>query len=276
MRKFLGLIFCLGFFPIIFALTGCGGVDLYMYIHASKYAAIQTGEYENIKEMQIDWISGSLTIKSGDVSNVVIAESGEMAVKKPAYFRQLEDGTIDIKYFKSGETRDTTVLKNLVITVPNDMSLKGIYINAPFADVTIDGVTCDDLKVTTNTNNADVKNSSFSTAKIVSGSGETKVRNCSVEYTLTVNPNTGKVEIYDCDVLDYSVYTYKGEITITLPDESFVLTTADNGVCNYEDAFGELVSDGDDGLIYGDPENIMHKVSFEATHRSGILNLLKK
>ena len=276
MRKFLALIFCLGFFPIIFTLTGCGGVDLYMYIHASKYSAVQNGGYENVKEIQIDWLSGSLTVRSGDVDNVVLAESGEMAVKKPAYYRQLEDGTIDIRYYKSGETRDLTVAKNLIITVPREGALKGLYINALNAEVTIDGIVCDDLKVNVSTNNADIKNSDFSTAKVVSGNGEVLVRNCSVDYTLTINPNVGNVTVTDCEVLDYSVYTYKGNITITMPDESFVLSMAEYGECNYEEAFGELEEGEDDTLIYGDPENILHKISFEATHRDGTLTLLKK
>ena len=278
MKKLFGFVLCALLLPVVFTFTGCGGVDLYMYMYAGKYEAISSGDtFDNVKDIDIDWITGNLTIKSGAVEKVTITENGDNAGSKPAYYRQFKNGLMDIKYFKSGETRDTSIMKDLVITIPEDTVLKGIEINAPMANVNIIGVECNDIKITTSSGDTVVTGSGFTTAKVVAGSGDITFTSCSVDYTLTLNPNTGNVLVENCDVLDYTVYTFSGIITIKLDDESFLLDWNTNlgGICNYEDAFGTLTDDGEGGLVYGDVAEILHKISFEATSDNGTLNLLK-
>jgi DUF4097 and DUF4098 domain-containing protein YvlB len=264
--------------PIVFAFSGCGGVDLYMYLYAGQYTQIVSGgSYENVKDLDIDWVAGNITIKSGNVDNVTITERGDNAAVRPAYFRHLENGFMDIRYYRSGETRDTSIMKDLEIVIPNNTTLKGILINAPLvSNINIIGVNCDDVKITTNSSNVVVTSSNFSTAKVVSTTGDITFTSCIVDYTLTLNPNTGNVLVENCEVLDYSIYTFQGTITLKLDDESFLLDWTEGfGTCNYED-FGELTADGKGGKIYGDiEEDILHKISFEATHTTGTLILLK-
>ncbi len=277
MKKLLGLALFVLLLPMVFTLSGCGGVDLYMYLYAGKYEQIVSGgSYDNVKDLDIDWIAGNITIKSGNVEKVTISESGDNAGARPAFCRQLENGYMDIRYFKSGETRDTSIMKDLEIIIPADSELKGIEINAPLVNnINITGIDCNDIKINTSSSNVVVTSSNFATAKIVSTTGDITFTSCSVDYTLTLNPNTGNVLVENCDVLDYSINTFQGQITLKLADESFLLDWTEGfGTCNYE-AFGELESDGKGGKIYGDPLEILHKISFEATHTTGTLILLK-
>ncbi len=274
MKRLFGLFLCIGLAVVAMTFAGCGGVDLYVYMNAGKFSAINSGAtYTNVQDITIDWLVGSVTIKSGSVSEVTIKEKGSKASENPGYIRQFNNGNASIKYFKSGSTRDTSIEKDLEIIVPTGTALKGLNIVAISARVVIENVTCNDVYVSNNKGTVDFRASNFSTAKIVSGSGEINVTGCAVEYSLTLNPNTSLVNVTDTNAFEYLIYTYKSTINLELADESFILLYKDNGECLYPDF--ELVDDGEGGLVYGDAENILHKVSFEATHDRGTLNISK-
>ena len=121
MKKLFGVFLVFGMLCLTALATGCGGVDLYMYIFAGEYRKIeQNATFDNVKELEVQWLSGELKIVSGDVEHITLKESGNEVSKKPAYYRQREDGHMTIMYFKSGEIRNVEIKKQLVITVPRD------------------------------------------------------------------------------------------------------------------------------------------------------------
>ncbi len=272
MKKLFSFLMCLGLMGLAFAFSGCGGVDLYMYIYAGEYKRItsSTSFEEEIKDLEINWLAGELKVIAGDVDKITLTETGEKVEDKPGYYRLTNDGHLDIEYFKSGEVRDPKIIKNLTITIPRSYNFMGIDINTTHGNVYLDGVVSNTIKLIHTNGNSLVKNSTFEMAKVITKVGFSNITNSVVQEDLILNPNEGKVEVTSCNVKDYIVYTYKGEITLTMPDESFALTIdpASTGRCNHEDF--EIV----DG-VYGDRENILHTISFSSTHSSAVLNLVK-
>lgn len=274
MKRLFGLLICIGLCFGLFATAGCGGIDLYIYMYAGEYAPISAEEQlENVKDIDIDWLAGSVKITTADVEKVIITESGAESAKYPAYYRLQANGFLTIKFLKSGETRKDDIEKNLIITLPKTIDLQGVDVDAATADVTIDKVECDSLALSHLKGNSWVKNSTFSNAKIETNSGNTVVDNCTVVYKLTLNPYQGTVQVSSSDIMDYAIITYKGEITLVLNEDSFSLDLEEGSKCEHEDF--EL-TEGERGLlIYGDEDNILHKITFGATHREGLLNLVK-
>lgn len=272
MKKLFSLLMCLGLIGLAVAFSGCGGVDLYMYIYAGEYKRItsSTTFTDEIVDLEINWLAGDLTVVAGDVENVTLAEFGEKAEDKPGYYRLTMDGHLDIEYFKSGEVRDSKIVKNLVVTIPRSYEFIKVSIKAIHGNVCIDGINGNTLNLTHTNGNAMVKNCSFEIAEVKTTVGISNILNTVVQEDLILNPYEGKVDVASCNVKDYIVYTYKGNITLTVPDEAFSLTVnpASTGKCNHEDF--ELV----DG-VYGDSENILHTISFSSTHSSAVLNIVK-
>lgn len=274
MKKLLSVLICFGLFGLVMTLSACGGVDLYMYIFAGEYSKItQNLTLDNVKELEINWLAGELKIVSGDVEKITLTESGDRAEDKPGYYRLREDGHLNIEYFKSGEVRDHKVIKNLTITVPQNFNFINIEVKSTYGDIILEGISSDEMKLTHSNGNGLVRNCQGGLVKIVTSTGSFEMLNSTVEGILTLNPNEGTMDITSCNVRDYKVYTYKGVVTLTIPDEAFLLDLRDYGTCNHEDF--DLVESTNGKLVYGEESEVLHNITFESTHRAAVLNLIK-
>lgn len=124
-----------------------------------------------IREIKIEWISGSVTVEPGDVQEITFLESGNGTDKYEMVWKQSGDELV-IQYSKGSSTAGFGLhfgdgSKDLTVTVPR-------------------GWVCDSLELDTASTDLTVRNMIIREMEIDSASGTAKFENCTVS-SLDVN-----------------------------------------------------------------------------------------
>ena len=122
-------------------LTSCivkktGVISAYTYDSSSKYNVGDASvDPSKVDELSIDWVSGSVKIIYGRSRNIEISETAKKGkLSDNETLRWMVDGDkLRIKFAKSGVMLGD-VPKNLVVTIPENMQLKLISVDAVSAD----------------------------------------------------------------------------------------------------------------------------------------------
>ena len=130
-----------------------------------------------IREIKIEWISGSITVEPGDVQEITFLESGNGIDKYKMVWKQSGDELV-IQYSKGSSTAGFGLhfgngSKDLTVTVPR-------------------GWVCDSLELDTASTDLTVRNMIIREMEIDSASGTAKFENCTVS-SLDVDTASGGV-----------------------------------------------------------------------------------
>ena len=151
MKKIIALLIL---FALAGSLSGCGrglfGLDLgfgnsFVYDHAGKYTA-GDGEIDGtVKKLDIDWLSGSVSVVAGNCDSLLIREAAGGKIDKDMRVHWWLDGTIlRVKFCASGlKPRIYHGKKDLTVTVPETMSLSAISVDSASAEVSVLGARMD-------------------------------------------------------------------------------------------------------------------------------------
>lgn len=212
----------------------------YTYNDADKYSeyVAETFIETEIKELSIDWVNGSVTIRKGESFSF-----SEESKSKPLYY-WCRDNKLDIKYFKSGtessEYKD--FFKPLVVTVPYNLEKLNLDIVNGSHQIQLDTVNQLSVEAVNGSGNIELDSSKNINVNVTNGMSE-----CTVYHTSIA-------EIYDFK-------TVNGSVTLNVDrnrdfDVSFKAT---NGI---------LV----DNFTHPEVENNKYKVNFKSTNGSFTIN----
>lgn len=176
----------------------------------------------HIREIDIEWAAGHITIESADVSAILISESAN-SPKAEAMVWKENNNKLIIRY------RETTVWLG---TTLNDVESKNLTIQVPM------GWTCDTLEIDTASAIVDVKNLGINEVDFDSASGTCNFANCVVNE-LDIDTASGDISFsgslmaLDCDAASASVFavfdnvpnridmdSMSGNLDITLPSSA--------------------------------------------------------
>lgn len=101
-----------------------------------------------ISRLSIDWAAGSITIRTADTDQITFYESGEISEKHTMVYSQ-KNGTLDIAFSRANVTVGIGSIpgKDLTITVPRDWVCQELEFDAASVDVTVEGLTVQELKL---------------------------------------------------------------------------------------------------------------------------------
>lgn len=183
-----------------------------------------------VRDLKIQWVSGSIIIEPADVDEIQISESAPSDPKYTMVCKHsgdrltvsfCEDARLD---FHFGISINDIVSKNLTILVPKDWQ-------------------CDELQIEAASATLDVKNLTIRNVNFDGASGTCNFTDCTVD-TLDLDTAsgdvtfTGSLDVLDCDAASASVYatlnnvpskidmdSMSGDLDITLPaDAGFTLS----------------------------------------------------
>lgn len=178
---------------------------------------------ETIRDIKIDWISGSVTVEPGDVQEITFSESGTATDKYKMVWKQSGDELV-IQYSKDSGTPGFGIhidkgSKDLTVTVPR-------------------GWVCDSLELDTASTDLTVRNMIIREMEIDSASGTAKFENCTVS-SLDVDTASGDVTFSgSLNELDFeaasasftgvlenvpdqvNMDSMSGDLTLTLPEDA--------------------------------------------------------
>lgn len=116
-------------FSIIFLgllLTGC---NYYNYNHANQYTAGNATISDEIKYLNIEWISGNVKIIYYDDESIIFNETANRNLKSTELVRYWQNGEVlNIRFAGKGKHNFTNLQKTLTIWVPKNSSLESLEI----------------------------------------------------------------------------------------------------------------------------------------------------
>lgn len=176
---------------------------------------------DQISELEIQWIAGSVTIRPGDTEDIRFSETGDPS--SPMVWRISENKLIirsckDEFSLLNGWVKNR-ISKDLTITVPKDWAPREIEINTTSADISISDLTVNDIEID-------------------SVSGVSRLTNCVAENVSldSVSGNiqfTGSLGALDCNTVSASctivtdrvpreleLECVSGDMDVTLPENA--------------------------------------------------------
>ncbi len=118
------------------------------YANAEQYTAGAATLDKPVKNLDVNWTDGRVTIAYHAKNTVEISETAKKEISGDAALRWWLDGdTLRIQYAKSGYFRLNGLNKELTLTLPEGIELDSVAIDATSADVTAPDLRADDIAV---------------------------------------------------------------------------------------------------------------------------------
>ena len=203
-----------------------------------------------IASIDIDWITGNITIKPSDDKFLTIQEDSKQEIESDFKLRyMLEDSTLYIKYCKSDLKDMDLPVKNLTVNVPREYFFDEIDIDSVSSFINVYGISAKDLECNT-------------------VSGRVQLSESDITNSLIVESTSGNVDAEDLDCLDtVDISTISGNINIKarMINKAEFDTTSGNVYVFVEKEFAELDFETISGnLELALPENFSSVVIFDS------------
>lgn len=202
---------------------------------------------DQVTNLNIEWVSGAITIQPGDVEEITFQESGISDEKYTMVWKQ-SGNQLSIQFCKdtisfSGFSINNVLSKDLVITVPRDWTCSSLEIDAASASLYVNDLTIRDVEID-------------------SASGACTFDNCTVD-SIDLDTASGDVKFYgslkelDCDAASASftgvltnvpsrmnMDTMSGDLDITLPADCGFTVSMDAMSSDFSSDFAYTTKNG--------------------------------
>lgn len=193
----------------LFFTSGC--INCYTYKNSKEYKVytndVEIGAFETL---DIDWISGSVTIKYGDEFAITETSERELNDKNKLYYLFKND-KLSIKYCKSGIRTKGNLSKALVITLPYELS--NLKVEAISANVTIEGITTNALNLDTVSGEVKLNNINANILSADTVSGNLDAININ-SNNITIDTTSGDVKMSAANIKNLSAESTSGDISV--------------------------------------------------------------
>ncbi len=182
-----------------FSLTACGAVscsfggeDLfgttYNYDFADEYTRGGADLTDPVSELEISWVTGSVSVAYHDKDTVSFSETSNQAdTETTSLYYRLKNGHLTIHFAKSGRVDLTKLSKDLTVYLPRSLALSDLQFSLVSAKATAEGIAAAESKIDT-------------------VSGNVAFKDCDLD-SLAVNTVSGKVFVTDVgnglDTIDF-------------------------------------------------------------------------
>ncbi len=127
---------------VALGMGGVFGLGRYTYENADKYTAGETEITAAVRNLDVDWLSGSVTVAYHDGSTVELRETSKKTIGGDMQLRWWVDGdTLRVRYAKDGVRTwhlfGGTQEKALTLTLPQGIALNDVKFHTTSGDVTV-------------------------------------------------------------------------------------------------------------------------------------------
>ena len=203
---------------LAFSLTGCMTLRNIPFgntlVNGEKYTAGDRTITDKVTGIDIDWASGSVTVKPHDADTIEIRETvSPDDISDDERVQSWVDGTtLRIAYEKTKSVSlfsINNVKKDLEVLVPASASYSFLDVDAASAAVSIEGMDTEGLAVNAASGEVVIKDTRAGKAELGSASGSMTMKGCTAG-TLEIDTASGTLNI-DCDAgeLDFSAASGK-------------------------------------------------------------------
>ena len=208
-NKILGIamIVCAAVLVAAVALSMGEGIG-YRYDHAEKFTAGGGTVEGAVKNLEVDWIDGQVTIAYHSEPTVLISETSKKNISGDLQLRWWLDGdTLRVRYAKSGVLRlNWDLNKELTLTLPEGTELQNAAVCSTSGDVEIPALKADFLKLNVTSGNIRVSASANSVeSRMTSGSMALNIAGQVREILASATSGDIRIETEEADRVNASV-----------------------------------------------------------------------
>lgn len=226
--------------PLTMCLTGCSFVSLfntfsYQYDNASEYKPGDREIDEKVTKINIDYISGDVTINTHDSDKVSVKETANIDLRDPQKVHTwVNDGTLYVRFCQSIKRINfTNIHKKLELTLPSARDLEDVTVEVSSGNLNCSGITsgsftshlssgnltCKDITTggfdaKLSSGNANVDGSGKN-IKIKASSGNINIKQSGDCSSMTIDSSSGNITTEADKVSKMDVHASSGNITVT-------------------------------------------------------------
>ena len=199
-------------------LTSCG--TMYgTYRDANKYVIGDQNYQEEINVLDIDWVSGSVTlIEDENIQGVKVEEVTNTTNDKERVHSYLNDGELKIKYFASGYRRLNSSYLKKELTVTYRPGLSKINIDLTSGSLTAENITADTFVLDMTSGTASINTITAQTVNTDLTSGGILINSLSARE-LESDLTSGAIEVGFSYIENADFDLTSGDIKMTLPED---------------------------------------------------------
>ena len=176
-----------------------------------------------IREIKIEWISGSVTVEPGDVQEITFLESGNGTDKYEMVWKQSGDELV-IQYSKDSSTAGFGLhfgdgSKDLTVTVPRGWVCNSLELDTASADLTVRDVIIREMEIDSASGTAKFENCTVSSLDVDTASGDVTFTGSlnELDFEAASASFTGVLENVPDQV---KMDSMSGDLTLTLPEDA--------------------------------------------------------
>lgn len=190
------LLLVLGLALMLGCFSGCSGFGS-RYANADKYTSGDRDISDEINEIDINWSSGSVTVKRHDQKTVSVRETCNKDISDAKKVHTWVDGkTLRVQFSKSGESFTfTSIDKDLEICIPKDMKLVCLSYDGSSADSRFEEIEADLISVDVSSGNTKLIDVTAKQIEIDTSSGDVEVEQKGETDRLNVDSSSGDIDI---------------------------------------------------------------------------------
>ena len=210
------------------SLTSCTSMGI--YADADKYL-VGTQEYSGeLKDLDIDWISGQVTlIEDSAATSISVKEENDLPDEKKVH-SYFHDGTLNIKYWKSGLRARfiESYKKHLYVTFP---SLENLNVDLTSGTLFADKITAKKVNIDLTSGSMELGNIKCDAINADLTSGSITVDNLDTE-TGDFDCTSGKIKIKESKADSLSFSLTSGSVDLKIPEDATVKFSKVSGSYN--------------------------------------------
>lgn len=208
------------------------------YDNADSYTTGSGGTSDNIRNLEIDWISGKVDISYGKGDEIVFEETSKEEITDELTMRWLvEDGTLHIKFCKAGKININNCDKTLKVTLPKNLKLKEAEFETVSADITASELHVKDVNFETVSGSVEAGLYGARSIDADSVSGDIDITAPEETKNADIETTSGSVRLnLKKSAGDCEISTVSGKVTLLLPKKG-------NFTINYDTTSGDFDSD---------------------------------
>lgn len=248
MRKFKGLLYAVIAVATLGCLSGCnfGWKTNYIYENGDKYTAGDRTISEKIETIDVNYMSGDVTLIGTDGDTVTIKETSKKQLSDKQKVHTWVDGTtLYVRFCASAKGLELNNLdKNLEISIPKDMALKVVKADVSSGDVTFQNFESDSVDVHASSGDLNIA-CAAKNVKLSASSGDVTLTQRGDSDEISLKTSSGKVyaDLENAGKLNISVSS--GTVTVNANDVKEVKSKVSSGSSEYRFAVAPANTDID-------------------------------
>ena len=204
------------------SLTSCG-THVGHYANADKYLAGNQTYQEEITALDIDWISGSVTLVEDEtITGVKVEEVTDLEKEEEWVHSYIDNGKLMVKFFASNTWCSKLFGYTKELTVTYCPGLESINVDLTSGSLKAESITAKDVKIDMTSGKASIDSITADNVDVDLTSGEVEIKKITAkEFGADLTSGTMTVGFTSIDKADFNLTS--GKINLTIPEDGAIV-----------------------------------------------------